>query len=112
MYSSFKFLIVTVLWVCAMLVWINVGRNPVDRVLTGTGTKDRVMGYCSRANGCSAIEFSRAKTWLFPLEPIRCQVKVRGTDDSVKAVSKILDDSITGYERRYFEVVQIKRGGA
>lgn len=112
MYSSFKFLIVTVLWVCALLVWINVGRNPVDRVLTRTAARDRVLAYCSRADGCSAVEFSRPITSLFPLEPIRCQVKVQGTNDSVKAVSRIMDESIPGYERRYFEVVQIKRGGA
>jgi hypothetical protein len=112
MYSSLKFLIVTVLWVCAMLVWINVGRNPVDRVLHRTGARDRVSDYCSRANGCSAVEFSRPITSLFPLEPIRCQVRVQDTNDSVKAVRKILDESITGDERRYFVVVQINRGGA
>lgn len=110
MYASLKFLIATLLWVCAMLVWINVGRNPVDRVLSSTGAKDRVTSYCSRGNGCSGVEFSRSNTMLFPLEPIRCQVKVRGTDAAVEGVNKIMDESITGYERRYFEVVLSSRG--
>lgn len=111
MYSSLRFLFFTILLVCAILVWISVGRNPVDRVLNSTGAKERVTSYCLRSNGCSSVEFARPITWLFPLEPIRCQVKVKGTDASVNAVSKILDESITGYERRYFEVVNSNRGG-
>ena len=112
MYSSLKFLIVTVVWVCAMLLWINVGRNPVDRVLKNSGAKDRVASYCAQAKGCTAVVFTRPTTWLFPLEPIRCEVQVRGSNDSVNAVRQLMDESIPGVERRYFEVIQVQRGGA
>lgn len=95
-----------------MLVWINVGRNPVDRVLAATGAKEQVTAACSRGPGCAGVEFSRSLTWLYPLESIRCLVKVRGNSEATALVTKALDDAIPGYERRFFVVVRSERGGS
>ncbi|UJW83153.1 hypothetical protein [Hydrogenophaga sp. SL48] len=104
MNSSFKTLLITVTWTGFTLLWINHSRNPLDRILNGSGTKDRILQMCSSSKDCSSVRFDRLSSFFYPLQPVHCTIHVRGTGTAVADVERILDRSINGYERKFFTV--------
>lgn len=105
MNARFKTLLVVAAWIGFMLLWINHGTNPIDRVLRNTGAREQILQMCSSTEKCTSVRFERTSTFLFPLQPVHCTIHVRGTDTAVADVERILDRSIDGYERKFFEVV-------
>lgn len=105
MNARFKTLLITAAWIGFMLLWINHGSNPMDRVLQNTGAKDQILQMCSSTEKCTSVRFERTSTFLYPLQPVHCTIHVRGTAAAVADVARILDLSIDGYERKFFSVV-------
>jgi hypothetical protein len=105
MNSRFKTLLITVTWTGFTLLWINHGRNPIDRILSGSGAKNQILQMCSSNKDCSSVRFDRLSSFFYPLQSVHCTIHVRGTAAVVADVERILDRSIDGHERRFFNVV-------
>lgn len=105
MNSRFKTLLITFTWTGFTLLWINHGRNPIERILSGSGAKDQILQMCSSSKDCSSVKFDRTSTFFYPLQSVHCTIHVRGTDTAVADVERILDRSIDGYERKFFTVI-------
>lgn len=111
MNARFKTLLITVAWVGFILLWINHGSNPMDRVLNNSGAKEQILQMCNSSKDCSSVRFDRPANVFYPLRPVHCTIHVRGTATAIAEIERILDRSIDGYERKYFSVVT-DRGAA
>ena len=63
MNARFKTLLIAAAWVGFMLLWINHGSNPMDRVLRNTGAREQILQMCSSTEKCTSVRFERTSTF-------------------------------------------------
>lgn len=110
MYFRLRPLIYTLAWIGLTLLWISIGRHPIDRELSRTGARELISSYCVRARDCTAVTFVYRKQVVYPVEPVYCRVEVMGTSAALAQVRRLLYQSLSPHSRQYFTVASANTG--